>query len=310
MLIICYRRYNNVLKLVKDLQLSEVTNVYLALDGNSASPDDERDFFLSNLELFCAEHNMTLEKWIRPLNLGPALSVITAIDWFFTKESFGIILEDDLEIGPSTIPFFRNSLETNFDDPSIGIISGSNFWKVQSSSRLWSGFPITWGWATWRNRWHDLRQVFFKTDTEFIKFGKLNERLFWKVGLHRCLSGRQDAWDIPFASYFRNLNLVCLFPSVNLISNVGVDAFAGNTVEDKWPLFQKIENLDQAENHLPEEGFHETGCLDSQILSQIYSVTDRNIFSALFYFGTHPFSFLRINSRSSLANRIASVEIP
>ena len=129
-LIICYKRYNNVLKLVADLQLSGVTNVYLALDGNSASPDDERDFFLSDLELFCTEFGVTIEKWIRPVNLGPAVSVITALDWFFTKEISGLILEDDLEIGPSAIPFFGESLETYGDDLSIGIISGSNFFEI------------------------------------------------------------------------------------------------------------------------------------------------------------------------------------
>ena len=309
-LIICYRRYGNVLKLVAHLHASGVSHVYLALDGKSEGTSDDRESFLSELELLCEKTGVILEMWIRPNNLGPAVSIITAIDWFFTKQNFGVILEDDLEIGIDTIAFFQKSLKTYRDDPNVAIISGSNFWGRESSSLMWSSFPITWGWATWKNRWNDLRQVFFSSDTDFVKFGKLNERLFWKVGLHRCLSGRQDAWDIPFASYFRNLHRVCVFPPVNLISNIGVDAFAGNTFENKWPLFQRIGsfgNIDQISfNHQ----FKQIDCLDSSILSQIYGVTNKNIFSGLFYFSTHPFFSLKNHRHNSLSNRIASVQIP
>lgn len=309
-LIICYRRYENVLKLVAHLHSSGVSHVYLALDGKSEGTSDDRESFLANLELLCKKAGMSLEMWIRPNNLGPAVSIITAIDWFFTKENFGVILEDDLEIGTDTIPFFQQSLKEYRDDFRVAIISGSNFWGYESSSLMWSSFPITWGWATWKDRWNELRQVFFSTDTDFVKSGELNERLFWKVGLHRCLSGRQDAWDIPFASYFRSLKRVCVFPSVNLISNIGVDVFAGNTFENKWPLFQKIGSFGNIDQISFEHQFKQIDCLDSLILSQIYGVTNKNIFSGLFYFCTHPFFSSKNDRHDSLANRIASVQIP
>ncbi len=309
-LIVGFKRYNNILKLLLDLKSSGISKVYLALDGILETDLDARRKFLADLEAFDRESGCIVEKWIRPKNLGPAVSIITAIDWFFSKEESGVILEDDLEIGSSAMPFFQKGLREFREDLQVGIIAGSNYWDHAPNKSCWSRFPITWGWATWKNRWEELRQVFFFSELDFLESGKLSERLFWKVGLHRCLSGDQDAWDIPFASYFRNTSKVCVFPPVNLISNTGVDEFAGNTLENKWPLFQKISDFDATTDSYFENMFNEDSCLDSQILREIYCVTNKNVISGILYFGSQRCATIATKNHNSLAKRILSVEIP
>jgi hypothetical protein len=309
-LIIGYKRYRNILKLLFDLKSSGISKVYLALDGITDCDLNDRKTFLAELDDLTTKTGLVVEKWVRPKNLGPAVSIITAIDWFFSNEELGVILEDDLEIGSDTMPFFHRTLQVFRDNPRVGIITGSNFWDIGPDDFSWSSFPIIWGWATWKNRWEELRRVFFSTNADFLELGKLSEKLFWRVGLHRCLNGYQDAWDIPFASFFRNSRKICILPPVNLISNIGVDRFAGNTFENKWPLFQKICKFEASNNRSFQNHFKESRCLDPLILREIYSVTSKNILSGVLYFVFRPLAAFTFVNHNSLANRIYSVNIP
>ena len=310
-LIVAYKRNQNVIDLVETLVLAGVSRIYVAIDG----PKDI-DFSSSATELSSrlrrlkSVESIHLNIWERKSNLGPAVSVITAIDWFFANEESGIILEDDLKITTDSVRFFADALMSFKTNTSVGIISGSNFWGSQPGGPEWASFPITWGWATWKDRWSELRNVFFSADPSFSKVGKLNERYFWWVGLRRCLSGEQDAWDIPFASYFRSLNKICVFPPVNLISNIGVDVFAGNTREKKWPLFHPVSGHIQLDHSLFTEEFDQKYCLDSLILRQIYRVSNRNILSGFFFSVTQRLSPSRFSRQESLSFRVKKTELP
>jgi hypothetical protein len=309
-LIVGYKRYENILKLLTDSHSAGVKRIYLALDGVAHGPDVERESFLAKLDALSQRSGINVTKWIRQNNLGPAVSVITAIDWFFSHEDSGVILEDDLVLGANALLFFEMGLSLYRDNPRVAVIAGSNFWTLQPGVSEWASFPITWGWATWKDRWFELRNVFFSLGPSSTKVGKLNERFFWWVGLYRCLSGEQDAWDIPFASYFRSLNKVCVFPPVNLISNIGVDVFAGNTHEKKWPLFHPVSDDIQLDESFFSEEFSHEFCLDPLILRQIYGVSNRNIFSGFFFSLTQPISHSRFSGQQSLAFRVKSIDLP
>jgi hypothetical protein len=309
-LIVGFKRYENIMKLLLDSHSAGVTSIYLALDGIPHGPDAERDSFLAKVDSLSQHSGINVTKWIRQYNLGPAVSIITAIDWFFAQEDYGVILEDDLVLGRSALSFFEMGLALHQNNARVSVIAGTNFWELQPGGSEWSSFPITWGWATWKDRWSELRNVFFSPSPSFSKVGKLSERFFWWVGLHRCLSGEQDAWDIPFASYFRSLNKICLFPPVNLISNIGVDVFAGNTHEKKWPLFHPISDHIQLDGSFFLEEFDQKYCLDSLILREIYGVSRRNILSGFFFSVTRRLSPSRFSRQESLSFRIKSTELP
>jgi hypothetical protein len=238
-LIIAYQRNQNVIELIETLSESGVSRVYVAIDGakdfNNLSPKTPLS---SQLKILQDKKSLQLNIWQRERNLGPAVSVVTAIEWFFSREESGVILEDDLRLSKDSIMYFSGALDAFVNQKSVGIISGSNFWGETGTqdSLPFSTYPLTWGWATWRDRWELLRRPFFHRHTfDFTSFTML-ERCFWKTGIEKCIDRKLDAWDIPFAANFKSLNLKAVIPRRNLVSNVGFDDYAGNTFENVWPL--------------------------------------------------------------------------
>ena len=80
------------------------------------------------------------------------------IDWFFSYEAAGIILEDDCL---PTEEFFRYCdvmLDKFKDNNKIYAISGNNFinshhLKINLEISIVSIYPNFWGWATWAKSW-------------------------------------------------------------------------------------------------------------------------------------------------------------
>ena len=66
----------------------------------------------------------------RDTNLGCGLAVSTAIDWFFSYEEEGIILEDDCLPSDSFFHFCDFMLDYHRNDQNIFLIGGYN--KMQS----------------------------------------------------------------------------------------------------------------------------------------------------------------------------------
>jgi len=311
-LIIGYRRYSNIVKLIRSSLEMSTRRVYLALDGLGEIDQVERNSFLTQIDDLLRDNESRFICWMRDSNLGPAVSVITAIDWFFTKESQGIILEDDLIISPQTLAYFDEALDFYLADVKVQLISGSQFWDFSAShcETPWSSYPITWGWATWRERWQQAREIFFINKYRKLTELKLREELFWQVGCDRCLCGLQDAWDILFATYLISNKKICIFPAVNLISNVGADVFAGNTINRAWPLFMPISQHPHGETMLTSRELRQPDCIDTLIRETIYRIRWTNLLTGLFYWVRRILLSTKYNNRNYLGNRINTTEIP
>ena len=276
-LIISYSRITNVLKLIDALHHQGVAKIYLAIDG----PRENDDFLQSQIEVKARsrsiELNIELNVWRRDSNLGPAVSVITAIDWLFSHEERGVILEDDLVLSSDAIRYFDHSLTVFSDLKSVFLITGSNYLENPSLSTaplLATHYPIIWGWATWNDRWQNYRDALNTLNTLSTPITP-HERWFWKNGLRRCLNGVKDAWDIPLVTYQLSRRYLSVMPQNNLISNCGADEFAGNTLVDVWPLNLPLGRMSRYElSRL--QSFD--GVFDQQLIEQIDSFFKERIY--------------------------------
>jgi hypothetical protein len=290
-LIIAYRRDQNVIELMETLFLSGVSRIYVAIDGPKDFKNLSSESNLSSkIEIFQNRDFLQIYVWQRELNLGPAVSVVTAIEWFFTHEESGVILEDDLKMTADSIDFFSEALTTFVNQKSIGIISGSNFWgEIGTQDSLpFSNYPLTWGWATWRDRWELLRRPFFCNFTFDLSSLARLERSFWKTGIENCMDRKLDAWDIPFAANFKSLNLKAVIPHRNLVTNVGFDIHAGNTFENVWPLNTPISGSFCSDCNL---AVSETIDITDKVRRDIYRMTYRSTLVRPYRLIQHLFRF-------------------
>lgn len=278
-LIVSYSRHQNVLVIIKQLRNQGVRKIYLAIDGPKNLDHDLQNRIEKDSRELAEELGVNLRIWHRDSNLGPAVSVITAIDWFFKNEESGVILEDDLILSDGAIGYFDFALSRYADVNSVFLIAGSNYFGdglLGSKSSFATHYPVTWGWATWRSRWTEYRSVLTSL-SNFQAPGGLIEKWFWKNGLRRCLNGIQDAWDIPLATFQLSQKILSVIPPVNLISNIGADSFAGNTLVDEWPLNRPLERLPietllatKSHEKVFEPSF--TSKIDSLFYSNVYKI--------------------------------------
>lgn len=276
-LIIAYKRDQNVIDLVETLVFAGVSKIYVAIDGLKDSDISSSTTELSSrLRGLKSVGSIHLKIWERKSNLGPAVSVITAIDWFFANEESGIILEDDLKITADSVNFFADALVSFKKDKSVGIISGSNYWgEIGTQYSLpFANYPITWGWATWKDRWDYLKKPFYQNSKINLSSFPLIERMFWRTGVQRCMNRTLDAWDIPFAATFKSHNLKAVVPHQNFVTNIGFDEHAGNTFLNVWPLNTPIVEKGYGGGGLR---ISASGDITESIIQDIYKINFRSV---------------------------------
>jgi hypothetical protein len=182
-----------------------------------------------------------VSKLIREENLGCKVAVSTAIDWFFSCEPEGIILEDDCLPDPSFFQFCDELLEKYRDDEHVGMISGDNFQKgIQrgDGAYYFSQFCHIWGWASWARAWN-------KYDVNLAQWPKLKakdwlgslgfseaETTYWQKKFDRVYSKQQDTWDYQWTFACWLHNMLAVMPNTNLISNIGFGHQATHTTAE------------------------------------------------------------------------------
>ena len=202
----------------------------------------------------------TFHKLFRETNYGCGKSVKEAIDWFFTMESEGIILEDDTVPSQSFFQFSKEILEKYRNDDRVGIISGlnpfmeikkptyKNYYKSSSlsnanlpdimldkSSYFFARNKTTWGWATWRRVWKymDYKMTWLQApDAHKIvrNMSHYDETLNeWMRVIDLIRNGKVNTWDWHFYFSLSAQNQLTIYPKKSLVSNIGVGENATHT---------------------------------------------------------------------------------
>ena len=118
----------------------------------------------------------------------------------------------------------------------IGMVAGTNPLKSfkSESSFIFSRFKSCWGWGTWARAWKnmDMNMSWRDTDCESVINnsgfnGEHNSKWYFQLN---CIDRKHvSAWDWQWYFSLAAQNQVCVYPSVNLVSNIGNDAEATHT---------------------------------------------------------------------------------
>ena len=180
-----------------------------------------------------------VSKLIRQENLGCKIAVSSAIDWFFSQEPEGIILEDDCLPHPDFFPYCDELLKKYRDDERVGMISGTNFQggiRRGEGDYYFSRFCHIWGWATWARAWSKY-DVTITQWSALKKVGWLKSlgfqggyERYWEKVFDKVKNGRIDTWDHQWTMASWVNDMLSVMPNVNLVRNIGFGADATHTV--------------------------------------------------------------------------------
>lgn len=243
-LLFAYKRVTYLKDAIRILLDCGVSKIYVAIDGPKNEQDgfEQRELldFLTGLN----PHNCEIILWKRRKNLGVAISIISGLDWFFSHEEVGIIIEDDLKFDHAFVDFVFRGLDQYKENKEIWLVSGSNFLEERGDKVQFVNYPMIWGWGTWRSRWTEIRNFIPEMQVNYRGFRFSNIHFFWLIGLLRVRALTIDTWDIPIAYFMRFQKKYCVLPPVNLVSNMGFDHFSTHTSKNEFPLNYPIENFE------------------------------------------------------------------
>jgi len=248
-LFIVFNRLNTTKKVFEQIRKVKPLKLYIASDG----PRNEfektkvllvREYILNSIDWEC-----NVKTRFRDENLGAGFGLNDAIDWFFSHEKEGIIIEHDCLPSISFFKFCEELLDKYRDNKKVGVIQGFNPFPNPkfAYTYFFSKYDLKWGWATWHDRWK-FQDMYMKDwpkvkKTDFldkISNGNKLVKLYWEAIFDQIYMNPHFTWDTQFTYQMLKRGLVTIVPKVNIILNIGYAKEASST---KWGIPQHIKEL-------------------------------------------------------------------
>jgi hypothetical protein len=242
-LILCYKRFNNLEKILKVLSYNDGIKVYINIDG----PKNEKEFLKTNKVKEIAlnwskELNITILE--NDINLGIRAAIPKALNTVFIKENELIVLEEDALPSEYFYAYANKILENREILPDN--IAHVSFYNCVPNRELansnaplrLSFFPESYAWATWKNCWE-----LYEDSAKFNGLpnelnNKLNKPLFGRIvwNLNSILAKYKiiDTWAYRWIFSLWNHEKLCLSVNSNLIKYQGSSSGSHTILKQTW----------------------------------------------------------------------------
>ena len=264
-LLLIFNRPDTTKKVFESIRSIRPQKLYIAADGPRRNKEGEVDLCNETRSIISlVDWDCDVQTLFREENLGCARAITGAIDWFFSFESEGIIIEDDCVPSPAFYEFCQTLLTKYRDEPKVMMISGYNQVSGEMNSDYdfhFSRWANIWGWATWKNRWelYDIsfkgwpkyRNVFSK-DTYFNSNPEFREWMMYEYDLNYTIQDSK-AWSWAWTYALFSRDGLCVVPNKHLVNNVGDIGVHNNSTGSSPLLHIQTENLDVSKLKCPQE---------------------------------------------------------
>lgn len=239
-LLVVFNRPELTGRVIQAVREARPPRLYVAADGpRSGRPGEAQRCAEVRRIATAVDWPCEVRTLFRDENLGCGRAVSGAIDWFFTHEEEGIVLEDDVLPLASFFPYCDELLERYRDDERIGLVSGCNLVSSRYTPResyLFTRFPHIWGWASWRRAWkgYDVAMRAWPHCRDAgllatVSGGSWRFEHYWRRRFDVTYAGRINTWDYQWVFTLWRLGMVSVAPAINQTYNLGFGADATHT---------------------------------------------------------------------------------
>lgn len=280
-LITAYNRSKNFNKVINSLKFYK-TKIYVSIDGPKNDHDKIEQLKMINL-INENKRNLQIKFRVLNKNLGCQEANFSALDWFFSKEERGIILEDDILPTKSFFKFCEKLLVKYIDDEKVFSISGHtplNINKI-NSDYFFSKIFISWGWATWRSRWLIVKK--YKSKSRWTKLlnnkhwnlflnNKIKKKFFKKI-YNLIFLDKINSWAFLWLLIGVANNSKFILPKYNLTKNTGTQTIGANYVPSNFEYSNFKTHKIKIKNHPKINDYDES--LDTFLFNYNFRPKDR-----------------------------------
>ncbi len=256
-LFLIFNRPQKTKQVFEAIKQAQPIRLYVAADGARKDKAGEIDLCNTSREIIKqVDWPCEVKTLFREDNLGCKIAVSKGINWFFENEEAGIILEDDCLPNQSFFTFCQSMLLHYKNDERIMHIGGSNFQNEQirgDGTYYFSAMNHIWGWATWRRAW-SMYDIDMKGLENFINEGfllnlynKRSHQQMLKTMFTSVKNNKVNTWDYQWTFACYKNNGLSIVPNKNLVSNIGYDTDATNSINNTKDilLHNKVEEIEE-----------------------------------------------------------------
>ncbi len=208
------------------------TQLFLAADGpRPFIPREKEKCVEARSVVNQIDWQCDVKTLFREENLGCGRAVSSAIAWFFSHVTEGIILEDDCLPDLSFFPYCQELLAKYRDEEKVKLIGGINFQDGitrGNGSYYFSHYPEIWGWATWRRVWaeydFEMKDWNEAKAAQLLdgKYKTIEEKKYWLQKFKATKEGKINTWDYQLTYAILKANGIAITPQKNLVKNIGI----------------------------------------------------------------------------------------
>ena len=202
-LILAYNRFDKFKRCIETLSKQGIKKIFLSIDGPKNKNDLKNQ---KKIKMFCKNNEYGMKIIINQLdnNYGCRLGPLKGISWFFSKNQYGIILEDDVTLSKKCIEAFSYLLEKYSNNEEFLSITSFNELTNNKIESLYA-MPIwrSGGWASWAHKWES--HINFSNKIKSLNMWDLYKLLpkhFRSITTVKLVKASQlnfiDAWDYEF----------------------------------------------------------------------------------------------------------------
>lgn len=238
-MMIVFNRPDQTRQVFERIREARPKRLYISADGPRANrPDDLESTAATRQIVQNVDWPCEVKTLFRDQNLGCKTAIKTGLDWFFSQEEEGIVLEDDCIPEPTFFRFAAEMLDRYRHDDRIATIAGTNYLLESQkfdSSYYFSKYLFVWGWASWRRVWQEY-DFEIKTWPKFRDEGRLHRVFpnarslkYWTWIFDRTHDETLNAYDYQFFYSQMINNRMSVVPARNLVCNIGWGSGSTNT---------------------------------------------------------------------------------
>ncbi len=254
-LLLVWKRPSHTKRVIDSIKQISPKKIYISSDGPIINDKENKRLIELVRKIIFKEIDWDCQVFTNfsKVNKGCKIAVAEGINWFFSNEEEGIIIEDDCVPSKDFFYFCELLLEKYRYDERIWSICGNGYQNdliKNKESYFFSKYADVWGWATWRRCWQfydpdikswnknrkkSLLKDLFKNVRELNYWNKIFDDLYYKQ--------KPNTWDYQWQYLcFINSGMSCM-PFTNLVENIGFGKDATHTNEDPLRLHSNLKNI-------------------------------------------------------------------
>lgn len=245
-LLLAFNRPEKTKEVFECIRRARPRKFYAAIDApREGRPDDVENCnrvkeIVKNVDWPCETHYLFHET-----NQGCAMAGKKAWDWIFETEDDMIFMEDDGVVSDSFFQYCQECLDKYRHDERIAYIGGVNFGlKYGDASYFFTRYSVsTYGMATWK-RVYELYEFKLESYPDTRNTKEFRSQFLNRFERDRTYSFFDKYWqdmqngvvrttyDLQMSYLVRKYHMWCIYPNVNLVTNIGFDIDGTNTAVD------------------------------------------------------------------------------